>query len=421
MKTLVAALLLLSLSALADEPPVTRTITVPFDYSRPELGTFPLEVEFGAPFDPAKPIVLVIADGQQFYVSKGSVAGIRTRTFGDAFNVAGILPRGANEAVTKAVTNADGTRDWQRAWQFLQAEQWLGDIESVRKALAGEEGLVSLFGASGGADLIHHYLVRYGRHIARAYTASPGSGAIEQELGLRGDLSWSDPAMTDPATLAKLQRVLKARPAERPRIMITLQRQHFFVSAADLRRERKRLVDALAAGDEKAYEKARADYQVDAILDLEHSAQGLAIAVREFEFLEASGNLSLLAGDGTRGGIHPGVESTRDVAAPLLDLLARGAITVPPIDRTPSHTLPAEVFLLASRWDEAIDYRVAIALAYSYPKHLLFIADDNHVFGKARTQSLQPRLVQTFLLHGIGSPQLDALLKELESYRWHDQ
>jgi hypothetical protein len=253
--------------------------------------------------------------------------------------------------------------------------------------------------------------------VARAYTASPGSEAITQELRLRGDGSWSDPAVTDRATVAKLQRVLKARPAERPRIMMALQRQHFFIAAADLARERRRLVDALARRDEKAYAKARKDYQVDAMLDLLRSPIGMAAAVREFEFLQASGATAALRD----GSIHPGIETTRNIAAPLLDLVDRGVITVPPIDRTPSHTVPAEVFLLASRWDEAIDYRVAIALAYSYPKHALFLADDNHVFGKAKSQSLQPRLVQAFLLHGLGSPQLDALLQELESYRWHER
>ncbi len=58
---------------------------------------------------------------------------------------------------------------------------------------------------------------------------------------------------------------------------------------------------------------------------------------------------------------------------------------LPPFDFAALHRCAADVFLLAGRYDEAVDYRTEIALASSYPHHFLFIADDNHVFSALST------------------------------------
>src|SRR5918911_1145782 len=79
-----------------------RTIEVPLDYKAPEMGRAPLYFEFGASFDPTKPVVFIIADGQQFYVRRGSVAELQHTLFGDAFNVVGIVGRGFTPEFIKA-------------------------------------------------------------------------------------------------------------------------------------------------------------------------------------------------------------------------------------------------------------------------------------------------------------------------------
>jgi hypothetical protein len=51
--------------------PLGRTVSVPFDHDRPGEGRFDLYYELGAPFDPALPTVLLVADGQQFSLREG--------------------------------------------------------------------------------------------------------------------------------------------------------------------------------------------------------------------------------------------------------------------------------------------------------------------------------------------------------------
>src|SRR5215470_8282545 len=61
----------------------TRTVRVPLDHALPQSGSALLTVDLGARFDPAKPTVLVIADGQQFFVQPGTMIELQTRVFGD--------------------------------------------------------------------------------------------------------------------------------------------------------------------------------------------------------------------------------------------------------------------------------------------------------------------------------------------------
>src|SRR5262249_7886654 len=86
-----------------DDAALGRTIMVPFDHKSSAVpGTGPLYFEFGARFDASKPTVLVIADGQQYYVRKGTVAALQKDLFGDAFNVVGIVTRGTTPEFIKA-------------------------------------------------------------------------------------------------------------------------------------------------------------------------------------------------------------------------------------------------------------------------------------------------------------------------------
>src|SRR5689334_13540832 len=67
-----------------------KTLSVPLDHKNRHLGMASLYYEFGAPYDPTKPVIFVISDAQQFYVRKGSVAQLQQSLFGSAFNVVGI-------------------------------------------------------------------------------------------------------------------------------------------------------------------------------------------------------------------------------------------------------------------------------------------------------------------------------------------
>ena len=87
-------------------PTLGRTIEVPLDYQKPNLGKASLYFELGAPFDKSKPVGFIIADGQQFYVTRGSIANWLKSIFGADFNVVGIVDRGFSETFTKAALDS---------------------------------------------------------------------------------------------------------------------------------------------------------------------------------------------------------------------------------------------------------------------------------------------------------------------------
>jgi pimeloyl-ACP methyl ester carboxylesterase len=171
--------------------------------------------------------VIVVADGQQFYVRRGAVAGIQEETFGDAFNVVGLVGRGTSEPFLDAVKARDGSTDWEMAWRIFNAEQWVEDIEAVRRAVVGDDGKILLFGASGGAFLVHQVLSKHGDRVLRVFTASPVNPYLVGALRLSTDHFWEEIGAADPALHGLLHTALARYAGERDRLVMTLQRQNF--------------------------------------------------------------------------------------------------------------------------------------------------------------------------------------------------
>ncbi len=101
--------------------------------------------------------------------------------------------------------------------------------------------------------------------------------------------------------------------------------------------------------------------------------------------------------------------------------MAERRIPAPAFDLAPAHRLfETEVFILAGRWDEAVDYRTQIALAHAYPRELLFIANDNHVFTGLDKKGVRSQMIRAFLRAGLGSLEMDAALRAAEPLRWRE-
>jgi hypothetical protein len=211
-----------------------------------------------------------------------------------------------------------------------------------------------------------------------------------------------------------LQSALKAHPEERIGILMTLQRQHFFVSADKIAAARADLIHALAAGNMGAYQTARKDYQVDDMAAMYASKNIIPQDVRVLELIAPSGAFDHL-GD---GGLYPLAETQAFEIKPLLDMLHAGKVTLPPFDFAALHRCPADVFVLAGRYDEAVDYRTEIALANAYPHHFLFIADDNHVFSALTANGASMSLISTFFAQGAQSQAFANAVRDSQRYRW---
>jgi hypothetical protein len=393
------------------------TVRVPFVYEQPQMGHASLTLDFGAPFRRDLPTVLVIADGQQFYVQPGAMKALQESTFGPGVNVVGIVTRGATPSFIKASLNPDGKPDWLKAWRIFNSHEWIGDIESVRKALVGENGSVYLYGRSGGAYLVHEYLTMHAGHVSRAFTQSAVNPYLNAELGITLDSFWSDLGRQDSHLQAELLQALRLHPEERLGILTTLQRQHFFLTSDKIAEARANLIHKLASGDLVLYRQARKEYEVDEMEAMAQSTDIIPQNVRVLELIAPSGAFAHL-GDGR---VYPLAETQAHAVQPLLDLQKAGLIKLTPFDFTALHRARTQLFLLSGRYDEAVDYRTGIALASGYSKHEHFIANDNHVFSTLTSNGMSQSLIVSFFGGGIGSRQLTDVLAQAAKYRWREE
>lgn len=392
---------------------VAASVLVPLDHADPRSPRLELRYELGAPFDRAKPTVFLVTDGQQFRIAPGRMAAEQRELFGDGFNVVGLYGRGATPEFQRAALGPDGKVDWTRAFTTFRAEQWVEDIDAVRRHLLGADGRMALYGTSGGALLAHQYLARYGSKVTRAFTAATVEPWVVGALRLRTDRFWEELGADD---RGRLQRALAARPAERGLAVLLLQRQNFFVPVERLGGERTALIGALEAGDAARLAHLRREYQVDAVRELMDSPRGIAIRVREYEF-------ALPAGDHQRlrdPGVHPDLEVHVMAARPLLDLHAAGRLPAPVFDSSATHGLAAEVFVLAGGRDHTVDWRSAVAVAARYPKGRLFLADDDHTFKRLRAAGSYLALLRGFLAGGAESDAFRKALDHAQPLRWRE-
>jgi pimeloyl-ACP methyl ester carboxylesterase len=400
----------------AASPDLARSLMVPMDHAVPERGCLSIDYELGAAFDAAKPTVLVLADAQQFFLRKGAVAGIQQSQFGAEFNVVGVIGRGSSHAFVEKALDASGKPDWVEAWRIFRAEQWIDDIDAVRKAIVGENGKILLYGASGGSWLAQQYLARHGSHAERAFLASPLNPFAVGDLGLKSDRFSEEIAAYDPKLPSELAAALRRYATDRERLVMTLQRQNFFVPPESIAAARADLIRALAAGDDQRYLAARKEYQVDEVSRLFESNDVIPIRVRLFESLYPSHEHERLGG----AGFYPNIENQATFAAPLLALVKAAKIDAPTFESSANHRLGTEVFILAGRFDHTVDYRSAIATAASYPRHHLFIAADDHMFAKLAADGTYAKLVRTFLAGGFDSDSYRTALRGAEGFRWRE-
>jgi pimeloyl-ACP methyl ester carboxylesterase len=389
---------------------------VPLDHKNPEFGSGKIYYEFGQPYQSSKPTVIVISDAQQFYIRQGEVSKFQERWFGSSFNVLGIVGRGTSPDFLQIVLNEDESTDWIKAWNIFNYQQWLGDIEAVRKSVLGDEGKVLIYGESGGAMLAHQYLAEYGQHVSRAFTRAVVNPYLVGQLGLNSDRFWKEVEEFDPELLKELDIVLERYSSTRPMVVMTLQRQNFFVPPDQLGAARAKLIKALAAGDDDYFAKVRQEYEVDAVQEVMNSSEAIPIRVRLFEFLAPSGAFERMGGSE----LYPDYEVQINISGPLIDLHRANKISLNDFPFRNLHKLTTEVFLLAGRWDHVVDYRSTISLASRYLNHHLFLANDDHMFKKFEESGLLVPILVNFFEFGLTDSKYQTALEKASPHRWRE-
>ena len=390
------------------------TLEVPLDHFAADSPDILLGYALPAPYDPSKPVVIVVADAQQFYVRADRMERIRDELFGDEFNIVGIEGRGASAGAASSCRDDAGTIDWHCAYRVFRARQWIEDIDAVRRELVGDAGKVLLFGQSGGAYLLHQYLAVHGQFVERAITPAAVNPFLESEIGINSDHFWEEigAANLHETALAAVRQFEDERPA----LMAVLQRQNFFHSAGEIDSARRELLEKLARGDRAAFDSAKKSYQVTAVEGLLDSDRGISVRVRLWEFYAPSP----IAGILERDGIYPDHENTRNAALPLITASEAETLAGPTWDRQRLRQVDTEVLVLAGRFDHTVDYRTSIALTHTYPFGTLLIVRDNHTFDDMKASGLYRKLIRTFLGYGADSTEFRALGTELERVTWRE-
>ena len=198
--------------------------------------------------------------------------------------------------------------------------------------------------------------------------------------------------------------------------MSTLQRQNFYVTPDELGSARAELIQALAAGDDDYFAKARQEYAVEDVNQVMQSTEAIPIRVRLFEFLAPTDARERISGDE----VFPDYEVQVNISEPLLDLVDAGEIAPADFPFKNLHNLEAEVFVLSGRWDHVVDYRSSISLASYYPNGYLFLANDSHVFQVFEESGLLAPMLQNFLKSGLDSKEFKDALSKAEEYRWRE-
>ncbi len=403
-----------------DDEQVVVSLAVPIDHTGAIEGSFSAHVEFGAPYDAGKPTVFLIADGQQFFVRPGAIAALQERLFGPDFNVVGIVGRhgfAEDARFLSLIRQDEGQTDWETAWALFRAEQWIEDIEFVRRALFGADAPIMLFGRSGGGYLVHQYLGAYPAHVSRAFTSAPAATWWTAYAGLRLDSFWDEIGESDASAQSRIRRLLKTGSHDRGRIARAFQRQNFFVPHDEIESARLGLLATFESGDPEAIEKVYDDYQVAAVERLYESVRSVPTRVRLFEFVLPFLDTWAVRADA----LDPDIEVMLSSAEPLIAQFDGAAALAPSgghAGRAASDGQPAEVFVLAGRWDHVVDYRAALALSASYVRSRYWLADDNHTFDKLVGAGHYAAVLQSFLGHGLVSEPLEQALHDARDHHW---
>ena len=393
-------------------PPLSFTVDVPVDHDRSAAGTFPLACEWGAAPVTGLRTILLVADGQQFFLRPGGAARLQGQLFGTGFNVLGIVGRSRSDRLARMVTPA-GRTDWEAAYRLLNWTQWARDLGLVIDRLRLERSGLGLYGRSGGAHLIHQFLTMRPALHARVFVQAAVNSDLDARWGLGADRFWVEFSTRDADAARSLMGWLTQHPDRRRDLVLILQRQNFFETLDALPAARLKTVRAFMTGDEAAIREMRSRYQIDTLEQMNTTTEGVGSAVRLYEFAaprsDPRGDLKRLA---------PDLEAAFYYATPLADPGYRPAVPTTEWERLRNQS--AELLQVAGRFDHTCDYRTQIGLSGLTRGSHLLILDDNHVFQRWGAHGRQPAFLQAWFAGGWDAPDFQRELAALGELRWRE-
>ncbi len=166
-------------SSTASAQEVWETLDVPLVYGAPEMGWGKINYRFQQPYDPDKPILMIVEDAvTQFLEGQGFSAEAMGK-----FNVLLIKGRYSQPNFGSFLWLEGEELDWEMAYKIFNISQQVKDLEAVRKLVLNNRS-ISLLGESSGADMAQHYVSRYPDKVEKILLIDPLLLDLQQAMGL---------------------------------------------------------------------------------------------------------------------------------------------------------------------------------------------------------------------------------------------
>ncbi|UCS91792.1 alpha/beta hydrolase [Echinicola marina] len=156
-----------------------KTLDVPLVYGAPEMGWGKINYRFQQPYDPDKPILMIVEDALTQFLDDQGLAGEAI----EQFNVLLIKGRYAQPNFGARFWLEDEEVDWEMAYKIFNSRQQIQDLEAVRKLVLNNRS-ISLLGESSGAALAQHYVSRYPEKVKKILLIDPMLLDLQQAMGL---------------------------------------------------------------------------------------------------------------------------------------------------------------------------------------------------------------------------------------------
>ena len=390
-----------SIPPLAHADATHRFLSVPYDFEHPEWGTLRLYYETNTDFDPAKPTLMHILDGQSPQFAAGAPDRMK-KDYGLELNIVQIEHRGMPASPTPLVS-AGGRTDWAKAYAVFRSANVIRDIDAVRRDLLGSEGRIRILGQSGGAILACQYLAAFGRWVDRAIIER---GTDNLATTIERNRAFFFDALKSQGVWDAYLRILDRKPIPTIQFLWLLSKMGYDYAPAD--GMQARLIRELEEGNLSSYEALGRKYglvdsQSEAIISF-----GPFAVVRLFEVFFPVIEVSPV--ESSYGLMKP-------LFAPLLGLKAQDALKPKIINLEKEMAgVHAETMILAARWDHVVAYQDSIDLSRIIPRSRVILFDDTHLMLKNRT--CRYHLVKAFLEEGLRAPDIDRVLASGDCHIW---
>ncbi len=220
-----------------------RYVTVPVDYNNPALGTFELYYELCSDYDEAKPTVIIPTDGQRTFSQVG-MADDYKEMFGLDYNTVTYEYRGMYASPIPQLNSEK--IDWNQAYEILNAQNVVEDIERIRQDLLGNEK-VYILGGSGTAMMGMKYVANYPEKVEKAFLMSffkDAKGSSEAGVTFFSNF------LAEHSLMPAYKEIIKQRIVDQHQLLFLIQRLLYYDKTIA-----KNMIQELAKNKKELYQK----------------------------------------------------------------------------------------------------------------------------------------------------------------------